>query len=229
MSRITQAGFTLLEVVVAIGISVSIATLSYQALSAASTGAERSAEVMDEINRLDRAWQIIGADLRHVLPPEAGLTEPRFLFVAESLSGDAEARQRLMRFTRRGWINPLERLRSDIQELRYRVEEGRLWRDYRPMRNLPYDEYNFEDEALQQLLLEGVKDIQLRFLSAALINRRGASALEGTEYSRDWAGLWPDPDQQMQGAMQLPLAVEISIELEELGVSTRLFELARGQ
>jgi general secretion pathway protein J len=129
--------------------------------------------------------------------------------------------------TRRGWINPLERLRSDIQELSYRVEKGSLWRDYRPMRNLPFDEYSFEDEALQQVLLEGVRDIQLRFLSAGYLNRSGLGALEGSEYTRDWSPLWPDPDQMNQGSMQLPLAVEIRIELEGLGVSTRLFEIAQ--
>lgn len=227
MSKRRQGGFTLLEIMVAIAITATIAALTYQSFHAASSGAERSAEVMDGINRLDRTWQIIGADFRHALPPEAGPTGLRFLFYAESLSGGADERHMLMRFTRRGWVNPLERLRSDIQELSYRVEDGNLWRDYRPMRNVPYDEYDFEEEALQQLLLEGVLDIQLRFLSAALINRSGLGALDGSEYTRNWSPMWPDPDQMAQGLIPLPLAVEISIETEELGVITRLFELVR--
>ena len=67
-----MAGFTLLEVMVAIAISAVVAVLAYQGLSSASAGAERSREILTQINELDRAWQIFAADMRHVLAPELG-------------------------------------------------------------------------------------------------------------------------------------------------------------
>ncbi|WP_111641560.1 type II secretion system minor pseudopilin GspJ [Marinimicrobium alkaliphilum] len=230
MNRRRQQGLTLLEVMVAIAITAAIAAITYQSIHGAAGGAERSAEVMDEINRLDRTWQIIAADLRHALPPEPspGVDGVRFLFQGESLRGNADERQLLMRFTRRGWINPMERLRSDIQELSYRVEDGRLWRYFRPARNRPFDEYDFDEQALRQELLDGIQDIQMRFLSGAIAAQRGLSSIEGTDYTRDWPELWPDPN-QIGGTLELPVAVEIRIELEGSGVSRRLFEFAQAR
>lgn len=234
-----QRGFTLLEMMVALAIAGAIAAMAYQALVAASNGAERSREIMTRINELDRAWQIIASDFRHILEPEQapqgqgqgqnqgqGMGQGlRFRFVADPIA-TVDEEQRLLLFTRGGWFNPLERLRSDLQEVSYRLDDGTLWRDYRPVRNRPFDEYDFEEQALNQKLLEGVEDIELRFLSKQLVDRSGQSALDGDDYSRDWAAGWPDPDQMGGGnQMTLPLAVLVRIEVEGVGVSERLFEI----
>lgn len=225
--RARQRGFTLLEMMVALAIAAAIATMAYQALDSASRGAERSREVMESINRLDRAWQIISADLRHILAPEqGGPTGLRNPFAADPFGGIGQE-ERLMLFTRHSWLNPMERLRSDLQEVSYRLEEGTLWRDYRPVRNRPFDEYDFEEQALRQRLLEGVTSVELRFLSQALLARSGRSALDGDDYLRDWAEAWPDPDQVGGNPAELPLAVLVRIEMEGVGVSERLFEITQ--
>ncbi|MAN51268.1 MULTISPECIES: type II secretion system minor pseudopilin GspJ [unclassified Marinimicrobium] len=222
-----QRGFTLLEMMVALAIAAAIATMAYQALDSASRGAERSREVMEGINRLDRAWQIISADLRHILAPEpGGPTGLRNPFAADPFGGIGQE-ERLMLFTRHSWLNPMERLRSDLQEVSYRLEEGTLWRDYRPVRNRPFDEYDFEEQALRQRLLDGVTSVELRFLSQALLSRSGRSALDGDDYLRDWAEAWPDPDQVGGNPAELPLAVLVRIEMEGVGVSERLFEITQ--
>lgn len=221
-----EQGFTLLEVLVALAIAAIIASMSYQAIDGAANGAERTRVVMDEINQLDRSWQIIAADMRHILKPDAGPRGLRFEFKAESLqSKGKDAEQVLMTFSRRGWINPMERLRSDLQQVSYRVAKGKLWRDYLPERNVPMDELDFEDAALNQMLLEGVIDVQFRFLAPEMIQQRGPLILEGNDYSRDWEVRWPAPDRATAPAM--PLAVEISIEVEGMGISARLFELTQ--
>lgn len=239
--RRRQRGFTLLEMMVALAIAGAIAAMAYQGLVAASNGAERSREIMTGINELDRAWQIIASDIRHILEPEPALPGQgqsqeqgqgqgqgqalRFRFVADPIA-TPEEEQRLLLFTRGGWLNPMERLRSDMQEVSYRLDDGTLWRGYRPVRNRPFDEYEFEEQAQNQKLLEGVEDIELRFLSQQLLDRSGQSALDGDDYSRDWAAGWPDPDQMGGGnQMSLPLAVLIRIEVEGVGVSERLFEI----
>ncbi len=210
----------------ALAIAAIIAVAAYQAMSAASGGSEATGRVLREINELDRTWQLIAADLRQALPPEAGPRGLRFEFAAASLrtSGD-NAEQSVLMFSRRGWINPLERLRSDMQRVNYRVSEGVLWRSYLPELNLAAEDMDFEFQAAQQELLSGVKDIQLRFLSAQTLQSRGRSALDGHGYSSDWEPVWPGPDQNE--ASPLPLAVEITIELEGSGSSARLFEIGR--
>lgn len=219
-----SAGFTLIEILVVLAISAAIAAMAYQGLVSASNGAERGREIMKQVNELDRVWQIIDSDMRHLLLPEPG-PNPSIVFGAQSQQDSSQDRQRLMLFTRHNWFNPMDLLRSDLQQVSYRVEDGVLWRDYRPVRNFPFDEYEFEDQALQQEMLGGVEDVQLRFLSESMITRSGQSVLEGDDYTRDWAPVWPDPNLQTGTGLELPVAVQIRITVEGMGISERLFEI----
>jgi general secretion pathway protein J len=219
-----QHGFTLVEVLLALSIAAVIAVIAYQALSAASGGAERTRTALAEINQLDRAWQIIAADLHQVLPPSQGSAGVRFEFMGSSLrTSGATAEQLVLMFSRGGWANPLERLRSDMQQVAYRVNEGQLWRDFLPERNLAPEEIDFEFEAFNQLLLENVEDIQLRFLSREMVQSRGRGVLDGDRFSDAWAPEWPP----LGGPPELPLAVEITIHVTGLGASVRLFEISQ--
>ncbi|WP_027330066.1 type II secretion system minor pseudopilin GspJ [Marinimicrobium agarilyticum] len=224
-SGVRQQGFTLLEMMVALAIAGAIAVMAYQGLTAASNGAERSRQIMDQINSLDRAWQLIGQDFRHIVVPKMGPTG-----LSNPFEGDPEGalanEERILRFTRHSWANPLERLRSDLQEVQYWLDEDRtLWRLYRPERNEPYDEYEFEEEAVKMRLLEDVKLLEMRFLSQAYVARSGKGALQGDDYTRDWSKAWPDPDQVGGDPAALPYAVLLRIEVEGVGVSERLFEI----
>jgi len=222
-------GFTLLEVMIALVISALIAVMAFESLDAADDGATRTNEVLAEINRLDRAWQIIAADLRHVIPPAAA--DKNTVFQAESLrSSGGDADQMVLMFKRRGWVNFSNLPRSDLQMVGYRVEEGQLWRDFAPERNLELADVDLEeDDGFHQLLLEDVEDVQLRFLYQGAITSKGKSALEDREFSEDWLQKWPDNNQQGASAQDLPLAVEITIELKGVGSSVRLFAMPEQQ
>jgi general secretion pathway protein J len=217
-----QAGFTLLEVLIALVISALIAVMAFESLNAADNGATRTSEVLADINRIDRAWQIVAADLRHVTPPAA--SDKNGLFVAESLNSSGEdADQVVMMFKRRGWVNFTNLPRSDLQLVSYRVVDGQLWRDFLPEHNRELSDIDMEDDAFHQLLLSDVEDLQLRFLYQGAIGSKGKAALEDREFSDDWLQKWPDTSRQ--GAAGLPLAVEMTIELKGVGKSARLFAL----
>lgn len=222
-------GFTLLEVLIALVISALIAVMAFESLNAADNGATRTNEVLMEINRLDRAWQIIAADLRHVIPPAAA--DKNTVFQAESLKSSGEdADQTVLLFKRRGWVNFSNLPRSDLQLVGYRVVEGKLWRDFLPERNLELSDIDLEDDdGFHQLLLEDVEDIQLRFLFQGAISSKGKSVLEDAGFSNDWLQKWPDNNQQGASAQDLPLAVEITIELKGVGSSVRLFAMPEQQ
>ena len=224
-----QLGFTLLEVMIALVISALIAMMAFQSLDAADEGATRTNEVLAEINRLDRAWQLIAADLRHVIPPAAA--DRNTLFQAESLRSSGEnADQLVLLFKRRGWVNFANLPRSDLQIVSYRVEDGKLWRDFAPERNLELSDIDLEDEdGFHQVLLDDVEDFQLRLLHQGAITSKGKSALEGREFSEDWLHQWPDNNQQGASVHDLPLAVEITIELKGVGSSVRLFAMPEQQ
>jgi general secretion pathway protein J len=182
-----------------------------------------------EINRLDRAWQLIATDLRHVIPPSGA--DINVVFQAESLRSSGEnADQLILLFKRRGWVNFSNLPRSDLQIVGYRVVEGKLWRDFAPERNLELSDLDLEDEdGFHQLLLEDVEDVQLRLLHQGAVTSKGKSALEGNEFSDDWLQKWPDNNQQGASAQNLPLAIEITIELKGVGSSVRLFALPEQQ
>ncbi len=222
-------GFTLLEVMIALVITALIAAMAFESLDAADEGATRTNEVLAEINRLDRAWQLIAADLRHIIPPAPA--DRNTVFQADSLGSSGEnADQLVLLFKRRGWVNFSNLPRSDLQMVSYRVEDGKLWRDFAPERNLELSDIDLEDEdGFHQLLLEDVEDLQLRLLHQGAIGAKGKSALEGSEFSDDWLQKWPDDTYQGASAQDLPLAIEITIEIKGVGSSVRLFALPEQQ
>jgi general secretion pathway protein J len=224
-----QQGFTLLEVLIALVISALIAVMAFESLNAADAGATRTNEVLTEINRLDRAWQIMAGDLRHVIPPAAA--DRNTVFEAESLRSSGEdADQVVLLFKRRGWVNFSNLPRSDLQIVSYRVVDGQLLRDFAPERNLELADMDLEDDdAFHQLLLEGVEDLQLRLLYQGAITSKGKSALEDREFSEDWLQKWPDNNQQGASAQDLPLAVEVTLKLKGVGTSVRLFAMPEQQ
>jgi len=231
-----QQGFTLLEMVVAISLSALVAAMAYQSFDGASRNAARTREVLTNLNKLDKAWQLIGQDMRNIVPMNAQIPNPQVRFEAASLKTKGkETFQVLMLFSRRGWLNPLGRVRSDLQQVNYRVEEGKLWRDYLPERNMPLENIDFERESFHQLLLGDevepdlpserivVTDVQLRFLSDVRIKSDGKSVLEGSGYSKNWDPLWPPVG--VTGGSPMPVALEMTIEIEGVGTSVRLFEI----
>lgn len=218
-----QRGFTLLEVMIALVISGVIAVMAFESLNAADNGAERTKQVLDEINQVDRAWQIIAADLRHAIPPSV-TADRNWIFNAESLRTSGEnSDQVVLLFKRRGWVNFSNLPRSDLQLVSYRVVDGELWRDFLPEHNRDLGDIDLEDDGFHQRLLTDVKDLQLRMLYQGLISSKGKMAVEGREFTNDWLQTWPDS--KYQGAAGLPLAIEISIELEGVGPSARLFPM----
>jgi general secretion pathway protein J len=219
-----QQGFTLLEMVVAIALSALVAAMAYESFDGASRNAERTRDVLNDVNKLDKAWQLIGQDMRNVVPLSPLLASPQLRFEAASLKTKGkDSFQVIMLFARRGWINPLGRVRSDLQQVNYRIAEGKLWRDYLPERNMPLENIDFERDSFHQLLLDNVVDIQLRFLSDARIKADGKGVLEGSEYSRNWEPTWPPVNGA--GGAPMPVALEITIEVEGGNRSVRLFQI----
>jgi general secretion pathway protein J len=226
----SQQGFTLIELLIAIVLTAIISTMSYQALESASNGATRTREVLRDINKLDKAWQLIGQDMRNIniSPANQAPNLAEMALQGASLTTKGKnSLQLIMQFTRRGWVNPMGRLRSDLQLVNYRIEDGKLIRDYLPQRNKSLEDMDFERESLHQTLLENVSDIQLRFLSEGYIKNNGKSALEGEDYSKNWEPTWPPLNQP--GGSGVPMALEITIEITEenkgASRSVRLYEL----
>ncbi len=142
------AGFTLIEVLIALAITAFIAAIAYSSLSTALQAVETTRATAQRSYEVNRAWMIISRDLRQFV---ARPVRDEFGQVEPAITGGTAARFPLS-FTRTGWHNPNDSQRSNLQRVNYRVEDGALWRDaYTVLDRAP-------DTAPRQVrLLEGVE------------------------------------------------------------------------
>ena len=63
------SGFTLIEVLIAMAITAFVAILSYQTLSTALVGIERSREQADRLYEINRSMTILSRDLQAIDEP----------------------------------------------------------------------------------------------------------------------------------------------------------------
>jgi general secretion pathway protein J len=204
------AGFTLLEVLIAMAITATVATLAFASLSRTLDSVEGLRAQGERITELNRAWGLLTRDLRHfVARPvrnEFGSQDP-------ALFGGEVADQSLG-FTRIGWYNTTGRPRSSMQRVRYIVEDDTLYRES----YLVLDRTT-ESEPQRVALLDGVIAVEMRFLDPGIQIR--ADDLE----TEDWPEAWAIGGTAAGEAP--PEAIELRLELEDWGEVRWLYELPR--
>ncbi len=203
-------GFTLLEVLLAIGITAMIGLGSWQILNSAIRASESTQIRLAELNALQKTMLIITRDLRQVIPRSIrdgyGDYQP-----AVSTKNDFYA----LEFSRTGWRNPMDDTRSNIQRVAYELSENKLIRHYWNVLDRSQD-----SESITKELLTDVNAISLRFM-----NKSGG-----------WTDQWPSQDTNPNSTgsaatdprvndNELPKAIEISFDLARFGKVKRLYEL----
>ena len=148
--RLRPAGFTLVEMLVALGVFAVIGLLSAQIVTQLVDVNERTRARADRLMEVQRAVEFIRRDIqqlahRHVRD-ELGDPVP-------ALDVNQAA---LMRFTRRGWSNPLERHRSELQRVAYVLEGELLYLVFWPVLDRGAD-----TQPVSQLLLAGVQTMEV--------------------------------------------------------------------
>ena len=209
-----SSGFTLVEVLIALAITAFVSTIAYTSLATVLSGVESTRQVSDRTYEINRAWMIISRDLRQFVSrpirDEFGESEP-------AMAGGSAARFALS-FTRSGWHNPNEHLRSNLQRVNYRVEDEALWRDSYPVLDRAGD-----TEAQSVKLLDGVEILELAFLgSLGDVQSQEDSAGLDTGY---WAENWVLDTSTPGASLPPPVAVEISLQLADWGEMRRMYEL----
>ena len=212
--RKATAGFTLVEVLIALGITAFVSVIAYTSLSAVLSGAERLRENTDRAYQINRAFMILSRDLRQFVDrpvrDEFGEREP-------GMTGGLLARFPLS-FTRAGWHNPNGYPRSNLQRVNYRLEDDALWRDSYAVLDRAAN-----TEPTSVLLLEGVEDMQLRFLAGLDQLQVGSRGL--TLDTSDWQENWVGDPSAPNSAVAPPSAVEIVFQLNDWEEIRRLYAL----
>lgn len=164
-----QRGFTLLEIMIALTIFAVISTLAWQILD----GAMRTSSATDtraaQLNQLQRAWSLMERDFFQ-LQARAPRNEPD-LFRQEG--------ETLELTTLSGVSGTVQ-----LERVRWRLEEGHLWRDVWPTIDSPPDVKPEEVPIISQ-----VKSVQWRF------------------YRNGWQKNWTDTAHQPDG-VELTLTMD---------------------
>lgn len=197
-------GFTLIEVMVAITITAFVALLAYQGLSAALTAAERNERQVQQLADIQLPLTVLERDIRNAV---ARPIVDEYGDTVAALSGGV-FEDYLLKLTRRGWTNPRNLPRGELQRVRYSLENDQLWRESWSV----LDRLTEQDSLRRTLLLDNVNNIELAFL-----NHRSALA-QASPIGGEWVDNWAS-------ASQLPTAVMVSIELENFGELRRVFSI----
>lgn len=200
-------GFTLLEVLLAIGITAMIGLGSWQILTSAIRASESTQVRLSELNALQKAMLIITRDMRQVIPrsirDEYGDYQPAMTTKNEFS---------VLEFSRTGWRNPMDDKRSNIQRVAYEFSDNKLIRHYWEVLDRSQD-----TESISKELLSDIESITIRFQND----------------SGGWLDEWPATSSSPPTGTgdprinenKLPKAVEINFESAKFGKVKRLYDL----
>lgn len=209
MRIVRQSGFTLLELLVAMGIFALMAAMAYGGLNNIMNENKATNEHEVRLAKLQKTFLWLDRDIEQAvnrpIRDDFGDTQLAMLGV--------EVGQYQLQLTRAGWRNPAGHARSNLQRVAYGVHDGKLIRYYWNVLDRAQD-----SKPLEMELLDGVIRMELRFLSDQG-NVQGDSG---------WSDDWPSTALGAQPMSGLPRAVEVTLETEAEGSITRLFEVPGG-
>jgi len=201
--RSNLAGFTLLELIVAIGVFAVMAAMAYGGLSAVLNTRASIERVSARTTLYQKAYLRLREDFQNGairgIKDENGQARPALFY---------DTYRQRVEFTRGGWPNPLGLPRTGFQRVAYSVDDkGRLIRE----------SWNVLDRAPRSepddlLLIDGVDKFAIRFLDSKL----------------QWQEQWPpQSDVDTTAAVpDLPLAVELRISTRDWNELRFLFQMS---
>ena len=199
----SERGFTLLELVVAIAIFGLMSAMAYSGLASALNTRDYADQQADRLAEIQKAFSIIGRDV------EQAVNRPvRDNYASELLpllgGGYGSA---VLELTHAGYRNPMGLQRSSLQRVAYVLEDGKLQRQ-----SWWVLDRSIDSAPQVSPLLTKVKTVELRFM----------------DENHTWQPQWPSVTANPNNPPTLPNAVEVTLELEDWGRLTRIFEVAPG-
>jgi general secretion pathway protein J len=207
MSRLGRhaRGFTLIEVLVSVFLMAILSGLSYEALNYVRRSREISRDAYTRLSDIELTVHLLASDFGQLTQrPVRDVVGSAYV---PALLADSRTTN-LATLTRGGWMNTAGVPRSTQQRVTWRLDNGTLIREHTTVLDA-----TLSSPKVRREMLKDVVNIRLRYLDAG----------------RNWQETWPAV-QSVGGApgTQLglrPKAVEITLELKDLGVIKRLVEV----
>lgn len=204
-------GFTLLEILVAIAIFAVVGMLAMGGYNELVQQSDRINQSMQRTRAIQMTMMRFTQDFAELEPRP--IREPLGSGSLPALFASYRA-EALVELTRAGWSNPAALPRPTMQRVAYRLVNGTLYRDYWPVLDRM-----LSSEATQVALLDHVNSVKLRFMT------------QGGQWQDEWPALSrrTQPNIEAEATAELrqrPLAVEVTMELEDWGTLVRLIEIS---
>ncbi|HED33516.1 MAG TPA: type II secretion system protein GspJ [Gammaproteobacteria bacterium] len=212
--RQKNSGFTLIEVMIAMAIFAIVSSLAYTGLQSVVNSKVKTEAALERLAELQMTMLTLTGDLQQLSNRDGH----------DALGGrlqklTTQDSSLLIDFTRGGWRNPANQVRSTLQRVAYRIDEDKLIRIHWPHVDRADDELRVE-----RTLITNIDSLELRFMD----NRN------------QWVPDWPDPNAQAQAAaanqgtggagaaatLPLPRAIEITLKMSDWGEIKRLVSVS---
>jgi general secretion pathway protein J len=208
-------GFTLLELLVAIGVFALFSTMAYGGLMQILESRDRVDAERTYWTGLARAFLRIEDDLLHARERSVRSVSGTPLPALQGQPTDTRAvADPPLEFTRGGVLTLSEGARSDLQRVAYKFEDGKLWRLTWPVLDRAPT-----TKPQETVLLEDVEDFQARFFGGVPVAGAPAAAPVAAAPPSAQA-TWPPTGGSLTA---LPQAVELTIKLRGRGELKRVF------
>ena len=197
------AGFTLLELLVAVAVFAILSSMAYGGLRNVIDNSHQTELSMQRLQQVQLAMLKISRDFTQLsqrnIRDEYG-NPNNYIMAGEG--GDI-----FIEFSRGGRRNPAQLLRSHLQRVAYKLEENTLSRLH-----WPHLDRTQEMQAYESVLLEDVENASIRFL----------------DNSNEWHNEWPPLSATGQpGDTAVTLsAIEFTLELQDWGELVRIFQVS---
>ena len=214
-------GFTLIEVLVASAITAIIGIIAYGFLSSALDAQVSQQQQADRLNELNLFFVALARDVRQAVKRPI---RTEFGEELEPAVFGGPGTEYLLSLTRGGWYNPRAVVRSSLQRVAYGLNEKQ---------EIERVAWHMLDRASDQnvykaVALTGVEEVYFRFLEQEQVR------VDDDEIAKEWSESWPPESAQLQrqqqtsssGYAKLPVAIEITLTLEDLGEVRRIYALA---
>jgi general secretion pathway protein J len=202
-------GFTLVELLIALFITAIMFAMGYGAVNQSVNNSGALEEQQARLLAVQTTMRVLGQDLMQIAPRPVrepiGSNWQAALVAEESMQSQSSP---LLSFTRTGWANPAAVQRPALQRVSYFFENGILRREH-----LPVLDATSASRPIKRVLLTSVDAVTFRYLNG------------NSQWINHWPGQPPTPSDPNSGQRVRPLAIEVTLDLNDWGHIVRLFEI----
>lgn len=185
--------FTLIELLIGLGIFAVLSMLAYGGLQAALTSGTRAGVHLERLGQMQRTIGRLGSDIEQAV--DRPVRDRYGVRLVALLAGTDEPV--LLELTHGGLANPADLPRSSLQRVRYRLDGKKFVRE-----QWSHLDRSPGTKPSRQLLIDAVESVAFRFLLP-----------DGS-----WTNQWP-----ASGNTGLPSGIEVTLVIEGVGKIRRIW------